>query len=122
MSLKMPAAGHPCREMFDTEDLVRALPSFPLARRHASDTIKRDPKLIKSVNSLCLRADGEVWLVTFRVNREGYTSHKRVWNFGKGRPYFPGDGVTPAHTGAIQVRMLDQAPLAVDYDNDCAPD
>lgn len=84
MSLRLPPSGHPTRELFEVKQLAEAeqqrfrnLPTFRDAVRAGRDFLKRD-KAARSVHSLCLRADGELWLI--RVgNRGGFD---KVWNFG----------------------------------------
>ena len=81
MSLKLPLASSPLRTLFSVYDLVdwKATPLFRPALDDAKNTLSSD-KAITSVNVLCTRATGEIWLIT--VGKHGW---RRRWNFGK--PY-----------------------------------
>lgn len=85
MSIKLPPANSPLRALFDTAHLASIchpknrdrLPTFPQARRSAQAFIAADPAA-KSVTSVCLKACGDLELVTFTR-----TSHKTAFKFGR---------------------------------------
>ena len=79
MSLRLPLTSSPLRESFDVASLVdwRSLPNFREALTGCRSTIEGDTR-IRSVNSIAIRADGEIWLI--QVGRKG--GWKRLWNFG----------------------------------------
>lgn len=77
--LKFPAPGHVLSEEIDPlfiADQWRRMPSFPDAVRNARALMERDPQA-KSVNSLCLRANGHIWLI--RVTPAAWSKR---WDFG----------------------------------------
>lgn len=76
--LKLPAQTSELREMFDISALVnyRSLPTFRQVVTACRDAAQ-DVGAV-SANGLCLRADGEIWLV--QVGKRG--AWKRLWNFG----------------------------------------
>lgn len=81
--LALPVTASPLRELFDVADLValgtkKASPaSFAIAKLGAQRAFS--DSAVRSVNSICIRASGELWLVQFGP-RGG---HKKLWNFGK---------------------------------------
>jgi len=77
--LNFPIKTSELRDLFDVSDLVswRTLPTFPQALRGARATVAGDPA-IAAVNSICLRANGDVWLI--KVGPRG--GWRRLWNFG----------------------------------------
>lgn len=85
MSLRLPPKTSPIRELFDVAQLAdiaspanrSRLPSFPQARQAAREFIEKE-RGVKSINSICLKACGDLELVTFTR-----TSHKTVFNFGR---------------------------------------
>lgn len=79
MSLNLPASDSPLRALFDVSDLrdVMALPTFRDAKNSAASYLASE-SAARSVNALCLRANGEIWLVTFG-SRGGWS---RRFNFG----------------------------------------
>ena len=80
MSLLLPPSSSPLRETFEIESLVnwQSLPTFREALAGCRNFISREKKA-KSVNALCLRMDGSVWLI--KVGPKG--GWKRLWNFSK---------------------------------------
>lgn len=86
MSLRLPLSSSPIRELFDVRHLAdlaapanrSKLLGFRETILSARRTMESD-KAIRSVHSICLRADGELWLI--RVGPKG--GWKKVWNFGK---------------------------------------
>jgi hypothetical protein len=81
--LKMPSTNHPTRELFETQQVVdlmadpmKAVP-FPETIRKAQAFLAAE-SAAKSVNALCLRANGQLWLV--RVTTKSWV---RKWNFGQ---------------------------------------
>jgi hypothetical protein len=79
MSLALPLSDSPIREMFDIRDLIdwRGLPTFRQGLTSAKAFLAAEPAA-RSVNSIVIRADGEIWLI--RIGKRG--GWKRVWNFG----------------------------------------
>lgn len=85
MSLRLPLASSSLRELVDLDLLaslgdlanVRKLPTYREAITSAHEFLAASPTA-KSVNSLVLRADGQLWLL--RISR---SNAKRLWNFGK---------------------------------------
>ena len=79
MSLHLPLTSSPLRETFDVASLVewRSLPNFRDALAGCRNYIASEASA-RSVNSLTIRADGEIWLI--QVGRKG--GWKRLWNFG----------------------------------------
>lgn len=79
MSLVLPLQGTEVRAMFEVQDLAdyKKLPTFPDAKRSAIAYMKSD-RAVSSVNSLVLRASGEIWLI--QVGPRG--GWKMLWNFG----------------------------------------
>jgi hypothetical protein len=80
MSLALPPAESPIRKMFDIMDLVnyKSLPSFQSALIGCRDFMASNPEA-KSTNSVCVRANGQIWLIS--VGRKG--GWKRIFNFSK---------------------------------------
>lgn len=84
MSLKLPPETHSVRTLIDFDYIASLgtmagrsrLVSFPLARAGARTAMADDPA-IKSVNAVCLRHDGELWLVEFKR-----LTFKKLWSFG----------------------------------------
>jgi len=83
MSLLLPYPTSEIRAMFDFSDLVNwgRLPKFRDALQASIDFLGRVPGE-RSVNALCLRADGRVWLI--RVGRRN--GWRKVWDFGNPIP------------------------------------
>ena len=78
--LKFPAPGHVLNDEIDPlfiADQWRRMPSFPDAVRSARAHMERDGALVKSVNTLCLRANGHIWLI--RVTPAAWSKR---WDFG----------------------------------------
>ena len=83
--LSLPPTASPIRGLFDLHDLAdlaapsnRAkLPTFRQAVVSARASMKADTA-IRSVNMICLRATGHLWLIEFRHSG----SWKKVWDFG----------------------------------------
>jgi hypothetical protein len=86
MSLSLPLSDNPIRALFDVAHLaeladfanrskLRGFRETILSARR----IMTDDKTVRAVHSVCLRADGELWLI--RVGPKG--GCKKVWNFGK---------------------------------------
>lgn len=86
MSLVLPAADSPLRELFDLNELAKLgavselikLPSHLSAKRSAARTFASD-RAVRKVNVLVLRANGELWLEQFGP-LGGWAC---LWNFGK---------------------------------------
>ncbi len=86
--IRLPLPSHPARAIIDESinEIVEICDPknrsrwvmFNDARYSAARTFKSDPA-IKSVQSVCLWANDELWLVRFGP-RGGY---KKIWNFGK---------------------------------------
>ena len=82
--LSLPATQSHLRSLFNVVDLVEMhqdktkLSGFKQAKFSAEKLMQDDPA-IRSVNSICLRANGQLWLVQF--NKTG--SWKKLWNFGE---------------------------------------
>lgn len=77
--LRLPAADSPLRQMFSVEDLALRLGSVPLFRdAMRSAAAMFEDRAVSSVNLVCRRMDGEIWLV--QVGPKG--GWKRLWNFG----------------------------------------
>ena len=82
MSLSLPLSSSPLRECFDLADLVPLgmpggklkAPTFTQARIGARDFLAGSSA--KSVNSICLRADGSLVLARFSRN-----ASKVLWKF-----------------------------------------
>jgi hypothetical protein len=85
MSLLLPASDSPLRELFDVRDLANldnaegraSIATFRQALDGGREFLAGYMGA-KSVNSICLRADGELWLI--EVTRKTW---RRKWNFGK---------------------------------------
>lgn len=85
MSLALPLAGTAVRELFDVRTLVEMtlpqnrakLATFRSAVLSAKRYIAENAGA-RSVHSICLRANGELWLI--KVGARGGWS--KVWNFG----------------------------------------
>ena len=81
MSLALPLAGSPLREMFAVESLLnpRELPTFRACVHGARNTFAAAAGSVRNVQCLCLRADGSIELVQFGP-RGG---HRTLWRFGR---------------------------------------
>lgn len=86
MSLRLPSVNSPLREFFSVErDLVPfakllQLPSFTNAVRGGRKMMAAPGNgSIASIQSLCMRASGEVCLI--RIGPKGGV--KQLWNFGR---------------------------------------
>jgi hypothetical protein len=84
MSLRLPLTGSATRDLIDLAQLAelgargfRDIPAFRQALTSSREWLAAEPAA-RSVNTLVLRADGELWLV--RVTARAWS---RVWNFGK---------------------------------------
>jgi len=79
MSLLLPLSSSELRDLFDVADLVNysALPTYPRAVSGCRASVAGD-KRVRSVQSVCIRANGDIWLI--RVGKRGAV--KRLWNFG----------------------------------------
>lgn len=79
MSLLLPGARSPLRDLFEVTDLAEPckLPSFALALRSARKAIEGD-KAIAGVNAIAIKADGDI--VLFHVGKRG--AHRTLWTFG----------------------------------------
>jgi hypothetical protein len=77
MSLSLPTKPE-LRSMFQVEDLVNymSLPTFCQTLHACRETVKQDG--IRTVQGLCMKADGEIWLI--QVGKKG--AWKKLWNFG----------------------------------------
>ena len=80
MSLSLPTTNSELRSMFSINDLIdmNNMPTFRQALNSAADFMAAEPAA-KSVNSLCMRANGHIWLIT--IGPKG--GWKRRWNFSK---------------------------------------
>lgn len=84
MSLQLPTISHAARTAVnDALPYVATLKSpgsrlatFPEAVRGARKSLDSD-NAVKSINYVCLRANGELWLI--EISRKSW---KQVWNFG----------------------------------------
>ena len=67
------------RNLFETATLVhwKELPTFRNALIACRNTISSDP-VSNGANSVCIRSDGEIWLVSVGPNG----GWKKLWNFG----------------------------------------
>lgn len=83
MSLRLPTADDSRRDFIDIAYLAemgatKRFPTFREALSSARRTVAAD-FTIREAHSICMRADGEVWLI--RVGIKG--GWRKVWNFGK---------------------------------------
>jgi len=85
MNFRRPPEGHRVTELFSEEDLIRIaapenrgkLQAFRDVIHASKSAFEMLPEL-QSINSFCLRATGELWLITIYRTK---TWEKR-WNFG----------------------------------------
>lgn len=79
MSLSLPLKNSPLRNLFEIDILItwKDLPTFREAKLSAMSFMLKETGA-KSVNSICIRSTGEIWLVRFG-KRGGW---KKLWNFG----------------------------------------
>lgn len=85
MSLRLPLQDSKARELFDVAHLAEItspenrsnLPTYRESIRRALCAFVEPG--VKAVHTICLRADGELWLI--RVGPKGGV--RREWNFGK---------------------------------------
>ena len=86
MSLALPLATSPLRQLFDVADLAEMaspanrskLPNFRQSLNSAKDFFAVETSA-KALNAVTLRANGELWLV--EVKRSG--AWRKLWNFGQ---------------------------------------
>ena len=89
MSLRLPPQASPVRELFAIEDLAaladpaarRALPTFRGLLHSLQEFVLNDER-VSSAAGICLRADGELWLIRVFPTRTS-CRWARAWNFGK---------------------------------------
>lgn len=85
MSFRLPLANSPLRELFDVRDLLPygepggllKAPTLRQALNAARATLAAD-SAIRSINSICLMADGSLCLLRVKA-----ASSKILWNFSK---------------------------------------
>lgn len=83
MPCRLPSPESPLRAHFTEREIadmraLRRFVTFREAHLDAERAMRNDPS-IRSMHTVCLRADGELWLVRFGP-RGGW---KREWNFGQ---------------------------------------
>lgn len=79
MNFNLPSANSEISAMFDMDAITNFsnLPFFNQALNNGQKAANQP--MVKSVNCLCVRSNGEVWLI--EVGPKG--GWKRLWNFGK---------------------------------------